>query len=184
MSPSHWLVEATSPVHCHYTLRKCRTAIHFWICWAVKDASDAAFELRKSRLLSLATLEGIFKSGQPCRAECDQQAQPSKDAAPELGHSNCLRDVPLCDCRCRYTLAVDTLLIESSHEMWTERTWIKATGELNSVISSIHDSACYPHVAFPRGVRVVNSHAISNYSWRHARSADLDQQSRLMGSTP
>lgn len=56
--------------------RKCRAAIHFGIRWAMKDASGAAFELRKSRLLSPATLERIFKLGQPCRAEFDEQVQP------------------------------------------------------------------------------------------------------------
>lgn len=82
------------------------------ICGAMKDASCAAFELRKSRLLSSTTFEGIFKLGQPRCAECDQQVQPLKDAAPELGHSNCLRDARLCDCRSRCHISFFCLFVQ------------------------------------------------------------------------
>ena len=63
------------------------------ICWAVKDPSDASFKSGKRRLHISAAFEGPFEMGQHLTRRCDVcglQMRPSKDAAAELGHGQCL----------------------------------------------------------------------------------------------
>lgn len=62
-----WPTNAAFVVSCPHGLQRlcplCKTAMHFGICRAMKEASGAAFKFGKSRLICRSMTEGVFVLG-------------------------------------------------------------------------------------------------------------------------